>query len=139
MRRNGPTKNSPEARGKIGFLEIVRAHLSLILLVHRNLGAGRIIAAYLFAIFAVLSLLFTIRVPVTSDFLPTTGAAKAKSRTISGFMMIMNIVVYGMIMNWGKGRAIRTAIRIALIGLVFYLDMFLARIVYILIREGTFF
>ena len=139
MEKNGPTENSPEARGKIGFLEIVRAHFSLILLVHRNLGAVRIIAAYVFAIFAVLSLLFTIKVPVTSDFLPTTGAARAKSRAISGFMMIINIVVYGMIMNWRKAGAIRTAIRIALIGLVFYLDMFLVRIVYILIRDGTFF
>jgi hypothetical protein len=137
MKKNGPTKNSPERRDKIGFLEIVRAHLSLILLVHRNLGAVRITAAYLFATFAMLSLLFTIRVPVTSDFLPTTGEAKAKSRAISGFMMISNILVYGMIMNWRKAGAIRTAIRITLIGLVFYLDMFLVRIVYILIREGT--
>ena len=139
MKKNGPTKNSPEARGKIGFLEIIRAHFSLIVLLHRNLGAVRIIAAYLFVIFAVLSLLLTVRVPVTDDFLPATGAAKARSRAISGFMMIMNILVYGMIMSWRKGQAIRTAIRIALIGLVSYLDIFLVRIVYMLIRDGSFF
>jgi len=138
MKRNGQTKDSPKARGKIGFLKIIRAHFLLILLVHRNLGAVRIIAAYLFAIFAVLSLLFTIRVPVTSDFLPVTAEAKVKSRAISGFMMIINIVAYGMIMNWRKGKAIRTATRVAIIGLVFYLDTFLVRIVYMLIRDGTF-
>jgi hypothetical protein len=139
MRKSRQTKGSPEARGKTSALQIARTYFLVIRLLHKDLGAVRIIAAYLFLIFAVLSLLFTIRVPVSSDFPPPTGEAKAQSRVITGFMMIINIIVYGIIMNWRKGSAIRTAIRIALIGSALYLDVLLIQIVYMLIRDGTFF
>ena len=139
MIKNGPKRNSPEASGKVKFLGIIRAYLSAILLIHRNLGALRVTAAYIFAIFAVCSLLFTIRVPVLSSFLPPTREAKAQSRAITGFMMIINIIVYGMILNWRKSGTIRSAIRIVLIGVAFYLDTFLIRVIYILMRDKALF
>ena len=135
MKKNDLKRNLPETHGKINFLGIIRAYFSAILLLHRNLGALRIIAAYVFAIFALCSLLFTVRVPVTSHFLPPTEWVKAKSRAISGVIMLINIFVYGMILNWRKSGAIPMAIRIVLIGLALYLDVFLIRIVYIIIRD----
>ena len=139
MKKNGPTKNLPEARGKIGVLNTIRMYFSAIVLVHKDLGALRIIAAYFFLIFAVCSLLFTIRVPVTSDFLPPTAWAKAKSRAISGIMVVINILAHSMVLGWRKSDAIPMVIRIAFIVLAFYLDTFLVRIIYILIRDGSLF
>ena len=139
MKKNGPTKNLPEARGKIGILNTILMYFSAIVLVHKNLGALRIIAAYFFLIFAVCSLLFTIRVPVTSDFLPPTAWAKAKSRAISGIMVVINILAHSMILGWRKSSAIPMVIRIAFIVLAFHLDTFLVRIIYILIRDGSLF
>ena len=137
MKKNEPTKSSPETPGKTGVLRIIRVYFSVIRLIHKDLGALRIIIAYLFVVFALLSLLFTISVPVAGDFMTPTGAAKAQSRAITGFMAVINIVIYGMIMNWRKGNAIRTTIRIALIGVALYLDTFLILTLYILIRNGV--
>jgi hypothetical protein len=139
MKKNGPTKNLPRSSGKHSFLHIIRAFLSAILILHKGLGVPRIIAAYIFFIFAVLSLLLTVKVPLTSDFLSPTGWAKAQSRAITGFMTIINLVVYGVIMNWRKTGVLRTAIRATLIGSTFYIDLLLIRITYILIRDVTLF
>ena len=139
MKKSKQKKNSLETQGKISARNIIRAYLTAILILHRNLGAPRIIAAYIFVLFALLSLSFTIRVPVTTNFLPPTWWAKVQSRAITAFIMVINILVYGMIMNWRKGNVIRTAIRIALIASAIYLDAFLIRIVYILIRDGSLF
>jgi hypothetical protein len=138
MKKSGPTKNLPEERGKSGILNTIRMYFSAIVLVHKNLGALRIVAAYFFLIFAVCSLLFTIRVPVTSDFLPPTAGAKAKSRAISGIMVVINILAHSVVLNWRRSSSIPMFIRIAFIVLVFYLDTFLVRIIYILIRDGSF-
>ena len=104
-----------------------------------GLGTPRILAAYLFVVFAVCSLLFTIRVPATSDFPSPAIWAKAQSRAITGFMMIVNMVIYGIIMNWRRGGATYTAVRVAFIASAVYLDVLLVRIIYILVSDGTYF
>ena len=139
MKKSGTMKNTPEPHAKTGVLQVIRMFFSVIRLLHMGLGSPRILAAYLFVVFAVCSLLFTIRVPATSDFLSPTVWAKAQSRAITGFMMIVNMVVYGIIMNWKRGGAIYTAIRVAFIGSAVYLDALLVRIIYILVSDGTYF
>jgi hypothetical protein len=139
MRKKAPTRDSPEGHSRMGILRIIRTYLSVIRLLHRGLGVPRIIAAYLFFAFAVCSLLFTIRVPVTSDFLTPTGWAKAQSRAITSFMMVINIIVYGIIMSWRRSDPLRIAIRVALIGSALYLDVILIRITYVVARDITFF
>ena len=119
---------------------IIRSYFSMLLLMHKNRGALRIIAAYIFAIFAILSLWFTITVPITSDFIPPTWWEKMESRAISGFIMLANFFIYSMILSWRKGTIVTIVLRIALVGLVLYLDVFLIGCVaYVLIREGEFF
>jgi hypothetical protein len=139
MKKSDPKKNLPEPRGKIKILYIIRVYLTVIRILHRNLGAPRIIAAYLFFAFAILSLLFTVKVPVSSHFLAPTDRAKTQSRGITGFIMIINLLVYGIIMNWRKGGNFHTIIRIALIGMALFFNTFLLQVTYILVRDGTFF
>ncbi len=139
MKKSDPKKNSPESRGKIKILYIIRVYLTVVRILHRNLGAPRIIAAYLFFAFAILSLLFTIRVPVSSHFLAPTDRAKTQSRGITGFIMIINLLVYGIIMNWRKGGNFYTIIRVALIGMALFFNIFLVQVTYILVLDGTFF
>ena len=134
MKKSAPKNNLP--REHYG---IIRSSLLAIRILHRNLGAPRIIIAYIFFIFALLSLSFTIRIPVSSHFLTPSGWAKAQSRIITGFIMIVNLFVYGMIMNWGKGKAFYIAVRVVVISLALYFDVFLVRVIYILIRDGSFF
>ena len=118
---------------------IIRSSLVAIRILHRNLGAPRIIIAYIFFIFALLSLSFTIKIPLSSHFLTPSGWAKAQSRVITGFIMLVNLFVYGMVMNWGKGKAFYIAVRVVTISLALYFDAFLVRVIYILIRDGSFF
>ena len=139
MKKKRQKRNSSEEHGNVGVGAIIRMYLSAIRILHKDLGAPRIIVAYIFAIFAVLSLSFTIRVPVASNFLPPSGWAKTQSRAITGLIMIMNIVVYGTIMNWRRGNVRRTIFRLAFIGSTLFLDTTLIRAVYMLIRDGTFF
>ena len=131
MKKKRQKRNSSEEHGKAGVGAIIRMYLSAIRILHKDLGAPRIIVAYIFAIFAVLSLSFTIRVPVASNFLPPSGWAKTQSRAVTGLIMIMNIFVYGNVR--------RTIFRLAFIGSTLFLDTTLIRTVYTLIRDGTFF
>ena len=128
-----------EPKRKSSVLGAIRLYISVIRILHRDLGALRIIAAYTFFAFAVLSLMFTIKTPVSRHFLTPDDAAKMQSRGITGLIMIMNLIVYGMIMNWRRGNAARTAIRIALIGLTICLDVFLIQISYILVYERIYY
>lgn len=139
MKKKRQKKNSSEEHGKAGVGAIIRTYLSAIRILHKDLGAPRIIVAYIFAMFAVLSLSFTIMVPVASNFLPPSEWAKVQSRAMTGLMMFMNIVVYGTIMNWRRGRVRRTIFRLAFIGSTLFLDTTLIRTVYTLIRDGAFF
>jgi len=139
MKKNVQKRNSPEKSGKVGIGEIIRTFFSAIRILHKDLGAPRIIVSYIFALFAVLSFSFTIRVPLASNFLPATGWAKAQSRAMTGLMMIMNLFVFGMIMNWRRGSTGRTIFRLAFIGSTIFLDTTIVRTIYTLIKDGTFF
>ncbi len=139
MKKSGPTKNLPNKQERGGIPGIIRAYVSVIRILHKNLGAPRIIAAYIFFLFAVLSLSFTIRIPMSSHFPIPDEWARAQSRLITGFIMVINLLVYGIIMNWGKGGVFYVVIRIALISAALYLNVFLVQIVVVLIRDGTFF
>ena len=139
MKKNDPGRSSRKVRRRFGILNTLRLYLSVIRILHKGLGAPRIIAAYIFFAFALLSLLFTIKLPVVKGSPAPTDWAKSQSRGITGLMIIVNLLVYGIIMNWRKGNAVRTAIRVCLIGLAFYLDTYLIRVVfYIITGEGTF-
>ncbi len=140
MKKREPAKNLPHVQVKTGVWGIVRMYLFGLRVVHRGLGAPRVIAAYLFFLFAMVSLLFTIRVPMGINFTPATMAAKTLSRVLTLSMMVMNLGVYGMIMSWHKSSVALAALRIAIIGILLYFDVFiLVRIIYTLIREGTLF
>jgi len=139
MKKDKQSKNSPDLHDKISISSIIRTYLTMIALTHKNVGTLRMIAAYYFVFFAFISMLFTIFVPMTSDFLPPTAWEKAESRIISGGMMIANILVYGIIMTWRRSKAAPMPIRIAFIGVVFYLDVFLvSRTIYELMRDRAF-
>ena len=122
-----------------GLRGAVRTYLSIMVMLHKDMGVLRVVGAYLFLIFAITSLAFTIKLPVSTHLLPPTTAEKVQSRIITGFMTMVNLIVYGIIMNWTKRHGIRMAIRLAFIGTAFYVDMFLVRIIYIMVREGVFF
>jgi hypothetical protein len=139
MKKNTQKRSSIEKHDKVGFGEIIRNSLQAIRILHRGLGAPRIIVSYIFALFAMLSLSFTIKVPLASNFLPPTGWAKVQSRAISGLIMLMNLFVFGMIMNWRRGSVGRTIFKLAFIGSTIFLDTTLIRTVYTLIKDGTFF
>ena len=140
MKKNGPARKTPGLPVKAGIWGIVRMFFSAFRILHSGLGAPRIILAYLFLAFAFVGLIFTVSIPTGADFTLATAAAKVQSRILTAFMMIVNLGVYGMIMNWhrtGKGLAV---IRIALIGLLLYMDVtILGRVIYTLIREGSLF
>jgi hypothetical protein len=139
MKEKKPKKNLYDAKNKIGISSIWRTYFTMLVLTHKNVGALRMIAAYYFILFAFICFWFTISVPVTSEFKPPEGGEKLVSRLISGGMIIANIIAYGIIMTWKRKGATPLPIRIALIGFVFYIDVFLiSRILYILIREGRF-
>lgn len=134
------TKNLPDLHVKTGIWGIIRMSLSAARIVHRGLGPTRVIIAYLFFLFALVSLLFTIKVPMGANFQPATLAAKTLSRVLTLVMMIMNFGVYGMVMSWHKSRAGLTIIRIAVMGILLYFDVFIiVRTIHRLIQEGTLF
>jgi len=140
MKKKKPTENLTDIHAKTGFWGVLRMYLSALRILHRGLGAPRVIAAYIFFTFAIVSILFTIRVPMGIDFMPATTAAKMQSRVLTLSMMIINLGVYGMIMSWHRSSITLIAIRIAVIGILLYFDVFiLVRIIYTLIREGTLF
>jgi hypothetical protein len=138
MKEKNPKKNS-KIKYKIVIPDIIRSYFTIIALTHKNVGALRMIFAYYFIIFAFISFWFTISVPVTNEFKPPEGGEKIVSRLISGGMIIGNFITYGIMIAWKKRNVALLSIRIALIGFVLYLDVFLiGRIIYILIREGRF-
>ena len=140
MKKSDPAKNLPELPVKAGIWGIIRMFFSAFRILHSGLGARRIILAYLFFAFALASLLFTVSIPTGADFTPATTAAKVQSRVLTAFMMIVNLGVYGMIMNWHRTGKALAVIRIALIGLLLYMDVnILGRVIYTLIREGSLF
>ncbi|MBD3183458.1 hypothetical protein GF312_14260 [Candidatus Poribacteria bacterium] len=138
MKEKDQKKNSTEKTNRITHAEIIKLHLHAFVLMHKGISVWRIIAAYLFLLFAILSFVFTIKIPVSNQFLTPTDAAKTQSRGITIFMTVVNLIVYGVILNWNKRSGFRAAIRIALIGVAFYLDMFLVQVLYVMIREGHF-
>ena len=144
MKEKKQKKNSPKASSNISISSILRIYLSMIVLTHKNVGVLRIIAAYYFILYALVSFLFTISVPITSEFKPPESGEKVVSRLISGGMIIANIIAYSIMITWNKKRTghlpawiTRFVIQIAFISFVFYIDVFLiSKIVYILIKEG---
>jgi len=138
MKEKNPKKNS-KIKYKIIIPDIIRSYFTIIAITHKNVGALRMIIAYYFIIFAFISFWFTISVPVTSEFKLPEGGEKVVSRLISGGMAIGNFIAYGIMITWKKRNIALLSIRIALIGSVLYLDVFLiGQIIYILIREGRF-
>lgn len=140
MKKKEQKKNLPDIGSATNISEFFRAYFATIKLIHKNLSVFRIIIMYIFIVFAIVCMLFTITVPVTSEYKSPTGWAKTESRLISGGIMVANIIIYGMIMAWRNTKSISGVIRIAFIASVSYLDIFLiGRVVYELIREGMFF
>lgn len=138
MKEKNPKKNS-KIKYKIVIPDIIRSYFTIIAITHKNVGALRMIIAYYFVIFAFISFWFTISVPITSEYKLPEGGEKVVSRLISGGMTIGNFIAYGIMISWKKRNIALLSIRIALIGFVLYLDVFLiGRIIYILIREGHF-
>jgi uncharacterized membrane protein YozB (DUF420 family) len=135
MKEKNPKKSS-KIKYKISIPDIIRSYFTIIAITHKNVGALRMIIAYYFLLFAFISFWFTLSVPITSEF---KGGEKIVSRLISGGLTIGNLIVYGIMIAWKKRKIALLSIRIALIGFVLYLDVFLiGRIIYILIREGRF-
>jgi len=120
---------------KARFLNSIRIYFMVLRGMHRGKGIARIIAAYFFFVFALVSFTFTIKVPLTRDFITPGSWELIQSRMITGFMIIMNLAVYSMIMNWRKTNIIQNIIRAVVIGLVVYLDVMLIQIIYILIVD----
>jgi hypothetical protein len=59
---------------------------------------------------------------------------------LTGFLMFMNLGVYGMIMSWHRSGKRLAAIRFVVIALLLYMDVYiLGGVIYTLIREGTLF
>ncbi len=135
MKKKEPVEKSP----KISFLKSLRMYFVVLKAMHKGKGPLRIIAAYIFFIFALFSFIFTIKVPVTRAFLTPGGWEKTQSRIISGFLILLNLIVYNMIMNWRKGNLIQVIIRIIVLASAIYLDALLIRIIYVLILDGTYF
>lgn len=134
------TANLPDISVKGGIWGIVRMFFSAILLLHKGLGVWRIAFAYIFFAFALISLIFTVSVPQGAEFVPATTSAKVQSRMLTAFMMIINLGVYGIIMNWHKSSIGLIIIRITMIGLLLYFDVIIiGRVIYALIRNGSFF
>lgn len=139
MKKNERTKSSLNRRRSKPAGGIARFYFPTLLEAHRNAGALRIIIAYVFAIFALLSLWFTVELPITSDFLPPTEGAKAESRAITIGMAIANILTYSVVLNWRKNSRTPMFIRVIFVCMIFYFDVFLiGRVVYELIRAGAF-
>lgn len=136
MKEKKQKKNSSKAMSSISISSILRTYLSIIVLTHKNVGVVRMIAAYYFILYALISFWFTISVPVTNEFKPPESGEEVVSRLISGGMIIANIIAYSIMITWKNKRTAPLPIRIAVIGFVFYIDVFLiSKIMYILIQE----
>jgi len=133
-------KNLPNPEENIKPMKMLKTYLEMIVLTHKNVGVGRMILAYFFLIFAFISLLFTIFVPVTSEYKEPGFKESLISRLISGGMMVANFIVYGIIIAWKRIYPAPLLIRIAFVGLVIYINIWLiSRVLYMLIREGNLF
>lgn len=118
MKKDKLTGKPPDIKIKTGVWNAIRMYFSVLRILHSGLGAPRIIAAYLFFAFALLSLLFTVRTPLDSDSMPHL-------RLLTGFMIIMNLGVYGIVMNWHKSGRLLIVLRLIVTGLLLYLDVFI--------------
>jgi len=140
MKEKEKKKNSTEPKKSIKPLGMMKAYFSMLALTHRNIGALRMTAAYIFIIYALISFWFTITVPVTSEFKPPASGESLGSRLISAGIMIANLFAYGIVMTWKNAHATPLPIRIAFIAVVAYIDISLiSRIAYMLIQDGKFF
>jgi hypothetical protein len=138
MKEKEQEKNLTNPKGNVRLLDILKTYISIIVLTHKNVGALRMIAAYFFVIFALICFWFTITVPSTSEFRPTTGD-EIVSRLISGGMLIANLIAYGIMIRWKHARSAPLFIRIAFIALVVYINIWLiSRVAYMLMQEGKF-
>lgn len=139
MKEKGQKKNSVDINGDIKPSEILKTYFSMIVLTHKNVGALRMVFAYVFIIFALICFWFTIAVPVTSAFKPPTTSESLGSRLISGGMMIANLFAYSIIMTWKRIHPAPLPIRIAFIALVLYINISLiGRIAYQILIERNF-
>lgn len=139
MKKKDQEKNLPNSKYSVKPSVMLKAYLEMIVLTHKNVGALRMIFAYIFIVFALICFWFTITVPVTSEFKPPTTGEGFGSRMISLGMMLANLISYGIIMTWKKIYPAPLPIRIAFIGIVLYIDVWLiGRVAYMLICDGNF-
>ena len=134
MKKNEQRKNllSLSFLTKAYFIEFINNHKKL-----RKLN---IYIAYIFFLFAVISILFTINVPITKDFVPPTELEKLQSRFITVGLTLVNLIIYGIILKWKRANQIADILRIAFIIIVLYTDVsILGRTVYVLIKDKLFF
>jgi len=118
------------------IMHIIRTYISSLWQAHKRLGALRIISSYIFFIFAMIAIMFTISVPVTSDFLGLDSWKKLQSRLITGGIAIANMIIYTIVLNWRKDQTVSMIIRSVFIFFVLYIDIsIIARTVYELIMD----
>lgn len=128
--------NSKEPQKKFTFGRLVKTYVVELIRAHKTIGVKRVIPSYFFGLFAMISLLFTVVIPVTDDFIPPTTWEKVQSRLITFGIMVGNLIVYGIVLNWKKAELTTTVIRIAFVAMVTYIDIaVLARTVYELMRN----
>ncbi len=132
-------KKNEQKKNLLNFSFLTKAYFTEFINNHKKLGKLNICIAYIFFLFAVVSLLFTINVPVTKDFVPPTELEKVQSRIITGGVMIANLIIYGMVLRWRKATQVVEILRIAFIVIMFYIDIsLLGRTIYALIKDRSF-
>lgn len=133
-------KKNEQKKNLLSFSFLTKAYLKEFINNHKKLNKLNICIAYIFFLFAIISLLFTINVPVTKDFIPPSEFDKAQSRIISGGLLIVNLLLYGMILSWKKTNQVTEVLRIAFIIIALYIDFsLLGRTIYALIKDRRFF
>lgn len=128
--------NSKKDQRKFAINRILKAYIGELIRAHKVIGVKRVIPSYFFGLFALISLLFTVVIPITDDFIPPTTWEKVQSRLITFGIMIGNLIVYGIVLNWRKAELMTMIIRIAFVTTVTYIDIaILGRTIYELLRN----
>lgn len=132
-------KKNEQRKNLLSLSLLTKAYFTEFINNHKKLRKLNIFVAYVFFSFAVISILFTISVPVTKDFVPPTELEKLQSRFITVGLAIFNLIIYGIILKWKRASQVVDILRIAFIIIVLYTDIsILGRTIYALIKDRSF-
>lgn len=132
-------KKNEQKKNLLSFSFLTRAYFTEFFNSHKRSKKLNICIAYIFFLFAIISILFTVNVPVTKDFVTPTELEKVYSRIITGGTLIVNLIIYAMILRWKKASQIVEILKVALIIIVFYIDVsLLGRAIYELVKDRLF-